>query len=181
MRLKLILGIILCFLILGVCFAYTVMDYPRGKIIYVKTATENLRDAPKGKKIGTLDKGTAIVVLEETPKWVKVRIEAWISKESVTESRIALRGNGYRAFQIIVKDRTTAENILQQLRAGVDFKQLAKDQSIGPAAQRGGDLGYFNKGDFRPEFESVILSLKPGEISDIIESKFGFHIFKRVE
>jgi hypothetical protein len=166
---------------LGVCVAYTVIDYPKGKIIYVKTATENLRDIPNGKKIGSLEKGTSLVVLKDSPEWVKVRIEGWIWKESVTDSRIALRGDGYRALQIIVKDRATIESILKQLEAGVDFKQLAKEKSIGPAAKRGGDLGYFNKGDFQPEFESVILKLKPGEISEIIQSEFGFHIFKRVE
>ncbi|MFQ6112493.1 MAG: peptidylprolyl isomerase [bacterium] len=181
MRGTFILGIILCFLALGVCFAYSLIDYQRGKIIYVKAPTENLRDAPNGNKIGSLDKGTSLVVLEDSPKWVKVRIEGWIWKGSVTDSRIALRGGGYRALQIIVKDRATAESILKELKAGADFGKLAKDKSIGPAAQRGGDLGYFNKGDFQPEFESVILNLKPGEISEIIQSEFGFHIFKRVE
>ncbi|MFQ5823827.1 MAG: peptidylprolyl isomerase [bacterium] len=181
MKRRFFLASALAFLFLGVCFAYTVIDFPKGKRIYVKTPSENLRDAPSGKKIGSLVKGTSMTVLEDSPKWVKVRIEGWIWKESVTDSRIALRGDGYRAFQIIVKDRATAESILNELKAGVDFKKLAKSKSIGPAAQRGGDLGYFNKGDFQPEFESVILNLKPGEISEIIESEFGFHIFKRVE
>lgn len=178
---RIIIFTALCFLILGACFVYAVIDFPRGKIIYVKTPTENLRDTPNGKKIGSLEKGTVMVVLKESPKWVKVRVEGWIWKGSVTDSRIALRGDGYRALQIIVKERAKAEDILKKLKAGADFKALAKAHSIGPAANRGGDLGYFNKGDFQQEFETVILNLKPGEISEIVHSEFGFHIFKRVE
>ena len=169
------------FVIVGACLAYPIVDYPRGKIIYVKAQVENFRDTPNGKKLGSLDKGTEMIVLEDSPKWVKIRVEGWIWKESVTDSRIALRGDGYRALQIIVTERIRAENILKQLKAGADFKELAKSKSIGPAAARGGDLGYFNKGDFQPEFETVILNLKTGEISEIIQSDFGFHIFKRVE
>ncbi|RMF69547.1 MAG: peptidylprolyl isomerase, partial [Calditrichaeota bacterium] len=43
------------------------------------------------------------------------------------------------------------------------------------------DLGYFKKGDFKPELETAILNLKPGQISEIIQTEIGFHIFKRVE
>jgi membrane protein implicated in regulation of membrane protease activity len=181
MNRKIVVFSIITLAIVGACFAYAIVDFPRGQVIYIKAASENLRETPDGKKLGSLDKGTSVIVLEDTPKWVKVRIEGWVWKASVTDSRIALRGDAYRALQIIVKERTEAENILKQLQAGADFKEVAKEKSIGPAAARGGDLGYFTKGDFQPEFEVVILKLEPGEISEIVPSKFGFHIFKRVE
>lgn len=162
-------------------FAFSVVDYPKGKRVYVKTESESLLDEPKGDTIGTLSKGADLIVLEDSPEWVKVRLVGWIKKSALTDSRLALRGDGYRALQIIVKELTAAEEILRKLKTGVDFKELAKQQSIGPAAQKGGDLGYFNKGDFRPEFEQVILTLKVGEFSEIVKSELGYHIFKRVE
>lgn len=166
---------------LAALFAYTFIDYPQGTLLYVRVPTENLRDAANGNKLGSLDKGTSMRVLEDSPDWVKVRIEGWIWKKSVTDSRLALRGNGFRALQIIVRDRAKARDILSQLKAGADFRELAKKYSIGPSAAKGGDLGYFNKGDFQPEFEAVILKLQVGEISGVVESKAGYHIFKRIE
>ena len=47
-------------------------------------------------------------------------------------------------------------------------------------AKRGGDLGYLTKGNMIPEFETVIFDLKPGEVSRIVESDFGFHLIKMV-
>lgn len=167
--------------VFSVCFALAVVDYPKGQTVYVKVATENFRDAPRGNKIGTLDKATSLVVLEDSPKWVKVRVEGWIWKESLTASKLALKSNQYRALQIVVKDEATAKEIVAQLQAGGDFKKIAKEKSIGPAAKKGGDLGYFQKGDFQPVVEQVILGLKPGEISVPLKSEIGYHIFKRVE
>ena len=181
MERKIVIALIVGFIVLSFCIALALVDFYRGEVIYVKTKIENLRDNPKGNKIGTLDKGTSMTVLEDSPQWVKVRIEGWIWKASVTDSKLALNGDGYRAFQIIVKELSTAESILKELKAGADFSKLAKEKSIGPAAKKGGDLGYFNKGDFQAEFETVLLNLKPGEISEIVKSKVGYHIFKRVE
>ncbi|MFQ5706050.1 MAG: peptidylprolyl isomerase [bacterium] len=179
MKKKMVLAMTVLALILSTYLAYAFIEYPRGRTLYVKVPTENLRAAPGGDKLGSLHKGTSMVVLEDTPDWVKVRLEGWIWKKSVTDSRFALSGQGYRALQIIVKDRAKAEDILRQLKAGADFGTLAKKYSVGPAASRGGDLGYFKKGDFQPEFENVILKLKPGEISEIVQSKLGYHIFRR--
>lgn len=165
----------------GFCMAYALIDFAPGQVVYVKAATENLRATPNGEKVGTVDKGTEMTVIEDRGNWVKVRLQAWIWKPSLTDSRLALQGDVYRALQIIVGDRAKAEELLVQIKGGVDFQALARQHSIGPAAQKGGDLGYFKKGDFQPEFEAVILNLKPGQVSGVIESPAGFHLFKRVE
>lgn len=81
-----------------------------------------------------------------------------------------------RARHILVKTREEAEVILKSLRAGEDFAALAKKSSIDPSAQRGGDLGWFRPEQMVPEFSGAITKLKVGDISDIIQSKFGFHI-----
>ncbi|HUF12867.1 MAG TPA: peptidylprolyl isomerase [Longimicrobiales bacterium] len=75
--------------------------------------------------------------------------------------------------------RATAEEVLRLARAGEEFEQLARRFSTDPgSAQQGGDLGWFRRGDMVNEFEQAAFALRPGAISDIVESPFGFHIIK---
>ena len=72
----------------------------------------------------------------------------------------------------------TAEEVLRLAREGEDFAQLARRFSDDPSAQQGGDLGWFRRGDMVQAFENAVYSLRPGQISGIVESPFGFHIIK---
>ena len=74
-----------------------------------------------------------------------------------------------------------ADEILQALKNGEDFETLAKTRSVGPNAPKGGNLGTINKGDLLPSLDDAIRSLKVNEISDVVESEIGYHIFKRLE
>jgi len=74
--------------------------------------------------------------------------------------------------------RRKIELILKNLKKGQDFNDLAREQSDGPTRANGGDLGYLRMGQLEKQFESAIVDLKPGEITQIIETDNGFHIFK---
>lgn len=76
-----------------------------------------------------------------------------------------------------------AKEILTQLRAGASFEELAKANSVDPgSAVRGGDLGFFEAGKMVPSFDQALSKLsKPGELSEPIESEFGYHLIRLEE
>jgi len=78
--------------------------------------------------------------------------------------------------------RKKAEGILARVRAREDFAALAKESSQDPgSAPKGGDLGTFGRGQMVPAFEQAAFALKPGEVSGVVETPFGFHIIKVTE
>ncbi len=76
--------------------------------------------------------------------------------------------------------RKHAEEVLARLKAGAVFEDEAKKSSEGPTASRGGNIGTFKKGSMAPALEAVVFQMKPGEISDVIETDYGFQIVKLV-
>ena len=77
--------------------------------------------------------------------------------------------------------KSLAEEVLAKARAGEDFGELAKQYSDGPTKIRGGLLSPFERGVMTPEFEEAAFSLKKDEISDVVETGFGFHVIKRIK
>ncbi|MDE5414967.1 peptidylprolyl isomerase [Alkalihalobacterium chitinilyticum] len=83
------------------------------------------------------------------------------------------------ASHILVEEKETAEEILAKINAGEDFQELATEHSIDPgSAQRGGELGFFGKGRMVPEFEAAAFNLEIGEVSELVETEYGYHIIK---
>jgi peptidyl-prolyl cis-trans isomerase SurA len=74
-----------------------------------------------------------------------------------------------------------AQDLLEQIRKGTSFEELAKKQSDGPSAAQGGDLGYFKRGVLAKELEDRVFALKAGETTDVIRTKQGFVILKVAE
>ena len=84
-----------------------------------------------------------------------------------------------KARHILVDSLEQAKAIVEDLNAGQDFVELAKEKSTGPSGPQGGDLGYFTKGRMVPEFEEAAFALESGSYTkEPIKTQFGWHIIK---
>jgi peptidyl-prolyl cis-trans isomerase C/foldase protein PrsA len=86
---------------------------------------------------------------------------------------------GSEVRHIILDSEEAAEEALARLNEGEDFAELAKEVSTGPSAANGGKLGVVNEAtQFAPAFKEAALALEVGEISEIVQTDFGYHIIK---
>jgi len=75
-----------------------------------------------------------------------------------------------------------AQDLLNQIRGGADFAKLAKENSDDPGSKEaGGELGFLQHGTTVPEFDKMAFSLKPGQVSDLVKTRFGYHIIQTEE
>ena len=86
-----------------------------------------------------------------------------------------------RVAQIVVRDLATARQALKLLNDGADFFKVAQEKSIGPEARSGGDLGFITRQVMPEPLDATIFNLRLNEISPIVQSPYGFHIFKVLE
>ena len=83
-----------------------------------------------------------------------------------------------RARQIVVATEEEAGNLRTRLLKGEDFAELARQYSLSPDAGNGGDLGYFAQGQMPEEFDEAVFRFRVGSITSVVQSPYGFHIFK---
>jgi peptidyl-prolyl cis-trans isomerase C len=98
--------------------------------------------------------------------------------EQVRASHILIPVNSSMTDAQKAEARTQAEGILKRVQAGEDFATLAKQYSKDSSAQSGGDLNYFERGKMVPAFDQAAFALKTGDVSNVVETPFGFHIIK---
>ena len=116
--------------------------------------------------------------VEVTDEQIQARIEVLSEKEQVRASHILIRFEGDEEAEA----RKRAGEILRKVQSGQDFAGLARQYSQDETtAEKGGDLGFFQRGQLVPEFETAAFSLQPGDVSDLVKTPFGFHIIKTTE
>lgn len=86
-----------------------------------------------------------------------------------------------RAQQLVVRGLDEAKRLLGELKRGKKFAELARKYSLSADAKVGGDLGFFSRGVMPSQFDEVAFSLRVGQISDVVTTDYGFHIFKVLE
>ena len=88
---------------------------------------------------------------------------------------------GVRARHILVPTLESALEIAASIKSGQDFAEAAKAHSMCPSKEQGGDLGKFGKGQMVPEFEAAAFSLAIGELSEPVQTQFGYHLIEVTE
>lgn len=89
--------------------------------------------------------------------------------------------NEVHCAHILVKTEKEAQSVLERLKNGEKFTNIASEVSLCPSKKRGGDLGTFGRGRMVREFEQAAFALQKGQISSTVKTKFGYHIVKRLE
>jgi peptidyl-prolyl cis-trans isomerase C len=111
------------------------------------------------------------------------KVQAAVTEEALQEAYDARFANAepkteYNAAHILVETEEAAQAIKEEIAGGADFAEVAKEKSTGPSGPNGGDLGWFSEGMMVPEFEAVAMALEPGDVSDPVQTQFGWHIIK---
>jgi peptidyl-prolyl cis-trans isomerase C len=101
--------------------------------------------------------------------------------EEVHARHILIKVDPKSDDQTKAEARKKIEGIKKRADSGEDFAELAKETSEGPSAPNGGDLGFFTRGRMVPPFEKAAFALEKGQISDIVETRFGYHVIMVVD
>ncbi|MEO6777864.1 MAG: peptidylprolyl isomerase [Gemmatimonadaceae bacterium] len=146
----------------------TLFDQFRRRLIQQKTFAElQKRAKPQG-----------VTDAEVTAAFDKVKTQLQKRPATITFRQIVVAPHASRQADSVALAK--AESILAQLKKGADFEELAKRESMDPGTKNvGGDLGWNRRGSgLVPAFEAVMFSLRPGELSPIVKTSFGYHIIR---
>jgi len=116
----------------------------------------------------------ARIFFENNPQFFK-------KPEEVKASHILIQVTPEDAGEQKLAARQKIEEIQKRVAAGEDFVELAKAFSEGPSNVNGGDLGYFDRKQMVKPFSDAAFSLEPGQVSDVVETRFGFHLIKVID
>jgi peptidyl-prolyl cis-trans isomerase D len=115
---------------------------------------------------------------EEIKAYYDENVDDFVIQEQVRARHILIKVSPDADDKKVEETRTKAEQIRARAKKGEDFASLAEKHSEGPTAKKGGDLGYFPRGSMVKEFEDAAFSLKPGDVSEVVRTQFGFHVIK---
>ena len=164
-------------------------DTPQGRFEMLETMVVREMLLLEARKIG-IDKHPE---LDEKLKDLKNRliVESYLKKvttDNVPEAELLdfynknktnfMSKNQIRVSHILDKKEKDAEDILTKIKAGANFEDLARANSVDSSASKGGDLGWFAMGTMVPTFEEAAFNLKEDQISNIVRTDFGYHIIK---
>ncbi|MDX9787398.1 MAG: peptidylprolyl isomerase [Desulfobacterales bacterium] len=118
---------------------------------------------------------------DEAKKFYNERAELFQSPETVKASHILIKSAPDAAQPEKDAALKKIKEIQKKVKKGEDFAELAKKNSECPSAQNGGNLDFFGKGQMVKPFEDTAFALAPGQVSDIVETQFGYHLIKVTE
>ena len=131
-------------------------------------AIRKLLDGQIGDKVAVSEK--------ETRAYYDGNLETFKKPEQVRASHILIKVDPGADEAKKAEARTKIESLQTRLKKGEDFGALAKENSEGPSGPKGGDLGFFGRGQMVKPFEEAAFTMKPGQVSGMVETRFGYHL-----
>ncbi len=153
---------------------------------YGSSAEEIKKDVRRGlsrnKFMETQWAGKINVTEDDAKKYYDENAQRFNVPEQVRVSHILIiPESGADPNEAKAKARVKSEELLKQIKGGADFAELARTNSSCPSAPDGGDLNFFPRGKTTPAFEKVAFELEIGQISDLVETEYGYHIIKATD
>jgi peptidyl-prolyl cis-trans isomerase C len=142
---------------------------------------DEMRTALRVEKLLAKHAPVAEVTEAEMKAFYEENPEQFQQPEQIRASHILFKVEPTDPEDVKAQKKAEAEGVLAELKQGGDFAQLATQHSACPSSQRGGDLGYFGRGRMVQPFEDAAFSLSVGEMTDVVETRFGYHIIKLTE
>lgn len=139
-----------------------------------------------GQQQEELTQQNALTLDNETRSLLAVQTVSALTNDVVTDEAVQAAYDAqfaefegedeFDASHILVESEDEAKALKAQLDDGADFAEMAREHSTGPSGPNGGALGWFGKGQMVPEFENAVLGLEKGQISDPVQTQFGWHL-----
>jgi len=121
-------------------------------------------------------KGGVTVTDAEAAEFYQNNLDRFKQPEQVKASHILIKVKHDADAETAKKARQEINKLLADIKEGADFAETARSYSQGPSSTKGGDLGFFSRGKMVKSFEDAAFSMKPNEISDVVETQFGYHL-----
>jgi peptidyl-prolyl cis-trans isomerase C len=121
---------------------------------------------------------SAEVSEEEARTYYESHPEAFVRPEQIRARHILIRPDPEGGEAAEKKAVEKLQEIRKEAEGGTDFAELAREHSQGPSSEQGGDLGYFPRGKMAKPFEEAAFALKTGDVSDVVKTRFGYHLIK---
>jgi len=156
-------------------------DMIKRELLYQEAKKKGLeKDKDFQKKLEEFKKINLVNMILKTEIEDKVKVGEKDIKDFFEKHPEEFRvGAEVRASHILVKTEDEAKKLLEKIKTGEKFSKLAREFSIDvESAKKGGDLGFFSRGQLIPEFEKAVFALKVGEVSGPVKTLFGYHIIK---
>jgi peptidyl-prolyl cis-trans isomerase C len=125
--------------------------------------------------------GKSTVSEKESRAYYDGNLESFKKPEQVRASHILIKVDPGADEAKKAEAREKIESLQAKLKNGEDFGALAKEYSEGPSGPKGGDLGFFGRGQMVKPFEETAFSMKPGQVSGMVETRFGYHLIMVTE
>lgn len=156
------------------------------QVLYDAILDQLIQQTVLGKTAGELSQANELILQNEERALLASQVVARAAEAALTDEAVqaayeaAYADAGgeteYNAAHILVETEEEAAALVADLSDGAEFGALAREHSTGPSGPNGGDLGWFSEGMMVPPFEQAVLALEIGEVSEPVETQFGWHV-----